>query len=101
MAAVLFFLSLLAHELAHAVVARRNGIRVDGITLWLFGGVAKLLDEARDVAPLDGGAGPARRAVAPARDRHRAAVTAARTGRAFTGSPPSRGSTRPATPPAW
>lgn len=47
-AAVVFFLSLLAHELAHAVVATRNGIRVEGITLWLFGGVAKLLDEARD-----------------------------------------------------
>lgn len=47
-AAVVFFLSLLAHELAHAVVATRSGIRVEGITLWLFGGVAKLLDEARD-----------------------------------------------------
>ncbi len=47
-AAVVFFLSLLAHELAHALVAQRNGIRVEGITLWLFGGVAKLLDEATD-----------------------------------------------------
>jgi Zn-dependent protease/CBS domain-containing protein len=47
-AAVTFFLSLLAHELAHAVVARGAGIRVEGITLWLFGGVAKLLDEAKD-----------------------------------------------------
>ena len=47
-AAVTFFLSLLAHELAHAVVARNAGIRVEGITLWLFGGVAKLLDEAKD-----------------------------------------------------
>lgn len=34
--------SLLAHELAHAVVARRAGIHVEGLTLWLFGGVAKL-----------------------------------------------------------
>ena len=49
-AAVLFFLSLLAHELAHAVVARRNGIEVEGIVLWLFGGVAKLLGEAKDPA---------------------------------------------------
>jgi Zn-dependent protease len=41
-AAVLFLASLLAHELAHAVVAQRMGVRVDGITLWLFGGVARL-----------------------------------------------------------
>jgi Zn-dependent protease/CBS domain-containing protein len=46
-AAVMFVLSLLAHELAHAVVARRNGIEVDGITLWLLGGVARLRGEAR------------------------------------------------------
>jgi Zn-dependent protease len=31
--------SLLAHELAHAVVARRSGYRVDGITLSLLGGL--------------------------------------------------------------
>ena len=45
--AVLFLASLLAHEMAHAVVARRNGIDVDGITLWLLGGVARLRGEAR------------------------------------------------------
>ena len=39
--AALFLVSLLAHELAHSVVARRNGVEVDGITLWLFGGVAQ------------------------------------------------------------
>jgi Zn-dependent protease/predicted transcriptional regulator len=44
-AGVVFFGSLLAHELAHAVVARRNGVEVDSITLWLFGGVAKLNGE--------------------------------------------------------
>jgi Zn-dependent protease len=40
-AAVLFFVSLLAHELGHAVTARREGMELDGITLWLFGGVAR------------------------------------------------------------
>jgi Zn-dependent protease len=45
-AAVLFLLSLLAHELAHALVARRFGIRVERVTLWLLGGVAELSDEA-------------------------------------------------------
>ena len=46
-AAVLFLASLLAHELAHAVVARRQGIEVKDITLWLLGGVASLRSEAR------------------------------------------------------
>jgi Zn-dependent protease len=40
--ALLFFLSILLHELGHAVVAIRNGIPILGIDLWLFGGVAKL-----------------------------------------------------------
>jgi Zn-dependent protease len=40
-AAILFFISLLAHELGHAVTARREGMEIEGITLWLFGGVAK------------------------------------------------------------
>jgi Zn-dependent protease/predicted transcriptional regulator len=44
--ALAFFASLLAHELAHALVARRHGIEVEGIVLWLFGGVAKLKGEA-------------------------------------------------------
>lgn len=39
---VVFFASLLAHEIAHSVVARRNGMHVQGITLWLLGGVAQL-----------------------------------------------------------
>lgn len=45
-AAIAFFASLLAHELAHAIVARRHGVEVDGIVLWLFGGVARLRGDA-------------------------------------------------------
>jgi Zn-dependent protease len=44
--AAIFFASVLAHELAHSVVARRHGIRVDSITLWMLGGVARLEGEA-------------------------------------------------------
>lgn len=44
-AGVVFLGSLLAHELAHAIVARRNGVGVEAITLWMFGGVAKLEGE--------------------------------------------------------
>ena len=40
--ALLFFLSILLHELGHALVAIRNGIPILGIDLWMFGGVAKL-----------------------------------------------------------
>ena len=40
--ALLFFLSILLHELGHAWVALRNGIPILGIDLWMFGGVAKL-----------------------------------------------------------
>jgi Zn-dependent protease/CBS domain-containing protein len=40
-AALVYLLSLLAHELAHSIVAARRGVRVEGITLWLFGGVSR------------------------------------------------------------
>lgn len=45
-AALVLFVSLLAHETGHALVAKRAGLRVESITLWLFGGVAQLHDDA-------------------------------------------------------
>lgn len=45
--AVMLLASLLAHELAHAVVARRAGVSVESVTLWLFGGVTALGGEAK------------------------------------------------------
>jgi Zn-dependent protease len=44
--AIAFLASLLAHELAHAIVARSRGMEVEGITLWMFGGVSRLGREA-------------------------------------------------------
>ena len=41
-AVLLFFISLILHELGHALVARRLGIGISGIDLWFFGGVAKM-----------------------------------------------------------
>lgn len=45
--ALLFLVSLLGHELSHAVIAQRNDVGVQGITLWLFGGVAQLDGEPK------------------------------------------------------
>jgi len=45
--ALLFFGSIILHELGHALVARRKGITVQGIDLWLFGGIARLSRDAR------------------------------------------------------
>jgi Zn-dependent protease/CBS domain-containing protein len=44
---IVFFGSVLLHELSHSVVARSLGIEVEGITLFLFGGVTKTKMEAR------------------------------------------------------
>lgn len=45
--ALVLLASLVAHELAHAVVARRMGVSVGDVTLWLFGGVTTLQGEAK------------------------------------------------------
>lgn len=58
--ALLFYVCLLAHELSHSLVARSHGVKVSGITLWLFGGVSQLEGEpatARSEA-LIAGVGP-------------------------------------------
>jgi Zn-dependent protease len=44
-AALGMFASIVYHELAHSLVARAYGIRIAGITLFIFGGVAELEDE--------------------------------------------------------
>src|SRR3954452_84920 len=40
--ALAFFLSILLHELGHAIVALRNDVGITGIDLWMFGGLAKM-----------------------------------------------------------
>ena len=44
---LLFFLSVIAHELGHAFAAQRAGLKVEGIELWMFGGFARLGEAPR------------------------------------------------------
>src|SRR5918996_1907779 len=48
LAAVLFFLSVIAHELSHSFMVIRSGIKIPEITLFIFGGMARLSEDARD-----------------------------------------------------
>ena len=47
-ATLLFFGSILVHELAHSLMAMRAGIHIPEITLFIFGGVSRLSEEASD-----------------------------------------------------
>jgi Zn-dependent protease len=42
LSALLLFASILLHELGHAIVARRHGVEIEEIDLWLLGGVARM-----------------------------------------------------------
>jgi Zn-dependent protease len=44
--ALIFYGCLLGHELGHAVLARRRGVVVEAVTLWLFGGITRISGEA-------------------------------------------------------
>ncbi len=47
-ATLLFFASVVVHEVAHSVMAIRSGIEISEITLFIFGGVSRIAEEPRD-----------------------------------------------------
>jgi Zn-dependent proteases len=47
LSALLLFASILAHEIGHALVARRHGVEIEEIDLWLLGGVARMGSQPR------------------------------------------------------
>lgn len=48
LSALALFAGILLHELGHAIVARRHGLEVEEIDLWLLGGVARISGEPRE-----------------------------------------------------
>ena len=83
--ALLFFAGLLLHELGHALVAKRQGMEIEGITLWLLGGVARILGEfpspGAEFRGGGGGAGGVVRDRGDVRGRRLAGAVAGRRGR--------------------
>ncbi len=48
LAAIFLFVCVLIHEIGHSYIAVKNGIKIGGITLFLFGGVSEMEDIPRD-----------------------------------------------------